>query len=472
MGKYILVIDEGTTGTRALVIDKDFNIVSQAYQEITTYTPADDKVEQNAVEIWDKSFSCCMKALSDKGIKAQEIDSIGIANQRNTTVVWDKTTGDPLYNAITWQDTRTADIVTRAKSTPDYEKVHQVTGKVYAVFCVGLFVRWLMDNVPLIKEKIEKGEALVGTIDTWLIYKLTGGKSHATSFNNASSAGMIDLSTNKWSQWFMDSLKLPMSILPEIKSESADYGTCELFGAPIKITGVTADQQGSLFALGCYEEGMVKCTNGTGTFLDVNIGEKCAVPKANLDALIGWNLNGKTVYAIEGFESVTGKAVQFLRDSFEFFAESKETEALASSVPDSNGVYFVPALTGLITPQQDPYARGLIIGLTLGVKKAHVVRATLEAIALRTRDIIDVVESELGVKIGMMSIDGGVSKNNLVAQMFADYMQARIVRPASIEATAIGAAQFAGLHTGFYSRDDLKKVHKIESEFTPKLSDK
>jgi len=469
MGKYVLVIDEGTTGTRALIYSKNFEIVAQAYEEITQYTPSGDRVEHDAEEIYEKSVRMCKEAIEDAGIALDEIDCIGITNQRNTCLIWDKNTGKPLYNAIVWQDNRTADVCTDIKATDEFKKILYTTGKVIAPHCSGVILQWLVNNVPEVKAKIDSGDALFGTIDTWLVWKLTQGKTHAVSYSNASSMGCLDIESGKWNKEFLDFLKVPITVFPEIKSESADYGITNILGAPIRITGVIADQQSSLFAQGCHTEGTVKCTNGTGSFMDINIGTNCVVASGGLDTLIAWNLNNETTYLVEGFAAVTGAAVQWLRDGLEIIAESKETESIANQVNDTKGVYFVPALVGLMAPYQDPYARGTIIGITPGVKKAHIVRATLEAIAFGVKDIMNVVEKEVGVKISAVKIDGGASQNNLLAQMMADYFDARIDRPLSHEATSLGAAQMAGLYTGFWSTDECSSAMKVEKSFSPQM---
>lgn len=471
MGKYVLVIDEGTTGTRALVFDEKLGIVGQAYEEITQYTPSGDRVEHDAEEIYQKSLKMCKKAVEDAKIKPEDISCIGITNQRNTCLLWDKNTGEPLYNAIVWQDSRTADVCTKIKATEEFEKILYSTGKVIAPHCSGIILQWLINNVPIAKEKVESGDALFGTIDSWLVWKLTEGKTHATSYSNASSCGCLDVKKGEWNKEFLDFLNVPINVFPEIKSESADYGTTNIFGMPIPITGVIADQQSALFAQGCHTEGTVKCTNGTGSFMDINIGTNCVVASGGLDTLIAWNLDNETTYAVEGFAAVTGAAVQWLRDGLEVITESKETEAIANQVKDTNGVYFVPALVGLMSPFQDPYARGTIIGITPGVKKAHIIRATLEAIAFGVKDIMDVVEKEVGVKIAEVKIDGGASQNNLLAQMMADYINAKIDRPLSHEATSLGAAQMAGLYLGLWTKEEISSVIKIEKSFTPQITE-
>jgi glycerol kinase len=471
MKSYVLVIDEGTTGTRALLFDRSFRIKGQSYDEITQYTPSEDKVEHDPIEIYEKSLEMCRKVLKQSGVTADQIACIGITNQRNTSLLWDKNTGKPLYNAIVWQDTRTANVSAKIKESPEYPKIFNSTGKVIAPHCSGLMLQWLIENVPGAKQKVQSGDALFGTIDTWLVWKLTGGKTHAVSYSNASSMGCLDLGSGTWNKHFLDYLGVPMSVFAEIRSESADYGVTDQLGAPIPITGVIADQQSSLFAQGCHTQGTVKCTNGTGSFMDINIGTNCVVASGGLDTLIAWNLKGVVTYAVEGFAAVTGSAVQWLRDGLEIIRDSSETESIAAQVTDTNGVYFVPALAGLITPHQDPYARGVIVGITRGAKKAHIVRATLESIAFTIKDIMTVVEKETGVKINDIKIDGGASRNNLLAQMMADHINARIDRTVTTEATSLGAAQMAGMQAGIWKMEDFTSVVEIEKSFAPVMSE-
>lgn len=376
MGKYVLVIDEGTTGTRALIFDSGFNIAAQAYQEFTQYTPQENMVEHDAMEIYAKSVGVCREAIEMAGLSSDDIACMGITNQRNTCVIWDKNTGEPLYNAIVWQDSRTGQAVDAIKQTEWAEKILQETGKVIAPHNNALIIKWYMDNVPEIKEKIENGEALYGTMDTWMIWKLTGGKTHAVSCSNASSSGCIDLRTGEWHKEFLDYIGVPEDIFPVIQSESSDYGTTDLFGSAIPITGAVADQQSALFAQGCLEPGTMKCTNGTGSFMDINIGSEFNIASGGVDNLIAWKLGDTITYAVEGFVSVTGSAVQWLRDGLKIIRKSSDIEALAASVPDTNGVYFVPALVGLTTPHNDPFARGMLIGITRGTTEAHIARAT------------------------------------------------------------------------------------------------
>ena len=469
MGKYVLVIDEGTTGTRALIFDSDFNIAAQAYQEFTQYTPQENMVEHDAMEIYAKSVGVCREAIEKAGLSSDDIACMGITNQRNTCVIWDKNTGEPLYNAIVWQDSRTGQAVDAIKQTEWAEKILQETGKVIAPHNNALIIKWYMDNVPEIKEKIDRGEALYGTMDTWMIWKLSGGKTHAVSCSNASSSGCIDLRTGEWHKEFLDYVGVPMDIFPVIQSESSDYGTTDLFGSAIPITGAVADQQSALFAQGCLEPGTMKCTNGTGSFMDINIGSKFNIASGGVDNLIAWKLGDTITYAVEGFVSVTGSAVQWLRDGLKIIRKSSDIEALAASVPDTNGVYFVPALVGLTTPHNDPFARGMLIGITRGTTEAHIARAPLECIAFGIKDILDVVERECNVKIEEIKIDGGASENNLLVQMLADYCDARVSRPDTLEATSLGAALMAALYVNMIGLEDVKNVLNTDQVFEPQI---
>lgn len=472
MKNYVLVIDEGTTGTRALIFDKEFNIVSQCYEEFTQYTPSEDKVEHDAMEIYAKSVGVCREAIEKAKIASSDIAAIGITNQRATCLVWDKNTGVPLYNAIVWQDNRTAALCQEINDSEWGEKARKATGWTVAPVYSSLMLHWYLENVPEIKEKIESGEALFGTIDTWLIWKLTGGKSHVVSYSNASVMGSLDLSTGEWYTEFLDYLGISTDIYPEIVNDSGNYGTTDpdIFGAEIPICGAIADQHAALYAQGCRSKGTCKITNGTGSFLDINIGDECVVSDQGLNTVIAWKIGDEINYALEGFEAVTGSAVQWLRDGLQVIDKSSESEPLARSVEDSNGVYFVPALAGLSAPYHDPYARGTIFGISRGTTKAHIVRATLEGIAYRLKDILDVVEKESGVKMTGIRIDGGASMNDLLAQLMADMLDARVDRPLSVEATSLGAAEMAGLAAGLWTEADFDKSLEIDKSFEPAIT--
>lgn len=473
MKKYIMVIDEGTTGTRALIFNKQFEIVSQSYEEFTQYTPSEDKVEHDAMEIYEKSVKMCKIAMEKADIKAEEISGIGITNQRATTVIWDKATGEPLCRAIVWQDNRSAARCAELNATEWGVKAKKATGWTIAPVYSSMMVEWLMKNNEEVATKLKDGSALFGTIDTWLVWKLTGGKKHAISYSNASVTGSYDLNKCEWYTEFLDFLGIPVSIYPEVVDDSGDYGEtyAELFGASIPITACIADQHAALWAQGCRKPGMAQLTNGTGSFLDVNIGEKPFVSDGGINTVIAWKIGETIHYAMEGMVAVTGSAVQWLRDGLKIIKSSAEIEEKARAVEDTNGVYFITALAGLGAPYWDPFARGMFIGITRGTTDEHVCRATLEAIAFSIRDIVDSIGEDTGTIIKDISIDGGASKNNLLAQMFADFMNVNIVRPKSVEATSLGAAQMAGLYTGFWKMEDFDAAAEYDGEFFPQMSE-
>lgn len=472
MKKYILVIDEGTTGTRALIYDKSFNIVSQSYSELTQYTPAENMVEHDAMEIYEKSVEMCKHVMDSAGIKPEEIATIGITNQRATCVVWDKITGEPLYRAIVWQDVRTATECQKINDSEIGEKVRKTTGWTVAPVYTSMMIKWYIDNVPQVRDAIAKGTAMIGTIDTWLIWNLTGRKLHAVSYSNASIMGSFDLVKNEWYKEFLDYLGIPLSIFPVVMNDLADYGTTHstLFGTPIPISAAIADQHAALFAQRCYTAGTGKITNGTGSFIDINIGNKLVISDEGLNTVIAWKIGDEISYALEGYESVTGSMVQWLRDELQAIGNVQETEEIANSVSDSNGVIVVPALAGLSAPFHDSFARGSIFGLTRGANKAHIIRATLEGIVYRIKDIINAVELESKVKMTEISIDGGLSSNNFIAQTIADMLDVEVFRPKSIEATSLGAAEMAAIQIGLYTRDEIAALTKKDEQlFSPKI---
>lgn len=470
MKKYALVIDEGTTGTRALVFDDKFNIVGNSYTEFTQYTPAENMVEHDAEEIYEKSVAMCKIAMENAGITAEEVACLGITNQRSTTLLWDKLTGKPLRRAIVWQDTRSASIVDELASTQLQKDMLEHCGMGFSCSTLGTHLKWLMDNVPGIKEALQTKDVLLGTIDTWLVWKLTGGAVHAVASSNASAMCSLDCENISWYAPMFAELGIPMHILPQIKNEADDYGVTTVFGAPIPITGVIADQQSALYAQECRTAGTVKCTNGTGTFLDINIGTNYTPPAPGLTTMVAWTIGGKPTYMFEGFLHVTGSAVQWLRDGLGIIETSAQTEEIARSVPDTNGVYFVSTLAGMNIPEYDPYARGMITGITRGTTRAHLVRATLDSIALGVADIMEAVHKGKGIKISELKIDGGASKNNLLAQMMADYIDATIYRPASVEATSLGAAEMAFLGAGIYKEEDFVGLLNYDGVFKPEMS--
>jgi len=470
--KFILVIDEGTTGTRALIVDEAAAIKAQAYTEFTQHHPAPDRVEHDAEEIWEKTLAMVKKALAEAGLQASDIAAVGITNQRATTVVWDKTTGKPITRAIVWQDTRTAGYVEEIREQWA-DKVYAATGWAISPVYASLMIKWILDSVPGADALAKQGNLLFGTIDTWLIWKLTGGKVHATGYSNASVTGAYDLTNLGWYAEWLDFLGIPLGMLPEVRDDSGDFGSTDpaLLGAAIPITAAVADQHAALFGQGCLEAGAVKCTHGTGTFLDMNIGPNPVVSKTGINTVIAWKMGDQIRYALEGYAAVTGSAVQWLRDGANLIAASAETEALATSVADNGGVYFVPALTGLSAPYWDSYARGMIIGISRGTTRAHLVRACLEGIVYSTRDFLETMRQVAGVEIRSVRVDGGASRNNFLMQFQADILQAESVRPQSSEATSLGAAFMAGLAVGYWqSPADCLKTQSEDRIFVPSIA--
>ena len=470
--QLILVIDEGTTGTRAVIVDRDSRIRASAYAEFTQFHPAPDRVEHDADEIWQATLSMITKALAEGNLTLADIAAIGITNQRATTVVWDRTSGNPIAPAIVWQDTRTADYIETIREAWA-DKAYAHTGWALAPVYSSLSLRWILENVPGARAKAEAGQLAFGTIDSWLIHRLTGGKVHAVAASNASVTGSYDLANGEWYGEWLDYLGIPLSLFPEVRDDSGDFGTTDpaVLGAAIPITGAIADQHAALFAQGCIEPGTVKCTHGTGTFLDMNVGSALAVGAAGLNTIIAWRMGGATTYGLEGYAAVTGSAVQWLRDGARLIASSAETEALATAVSDNGGVYFVPALTGLSAPYWDSYARGMIIGITPGTSREHLVRATLEGIVFATKDFLETMRRESGVSIRSIKVDGGASRNNFLLQFQADMLDAEVVRPVNSEATSLGAAYMAGLAVGYWATPaDCFAGQQVERVFRPQMS--
>lgn len=450
--KYIMVIDEGTTGTRALIIDHVSHVVAQAYTEFTQYNPAPDRVEHDAEEIWNATRSMARKALADAGLNAADIAAIGIANQRATTVVWDRETGTPISRAIVWQDTRTAGFVEEIRDTWA-DKVHSRTGWALAPVYSTLSLHWMARNIPEFSRRADKGDLAFGTIDSWLIHKLSGNRAHVISASNASVTGAYDLLGDTWYAEWLDFLGLPLDMFPIVVPDSGEIvmSDADFLGAPVPVAGAIADQHAALFAQGCIEPGTLKVTHGTGSFLDMNIGPEPRISQKGLNAIIAWRMGGKTTYGLEGYAAVTGAAVQWLRDGAELLPNAPVSETLAASVEDNGGVYFVPALTGLSAPYWDSYARGMIIGITRGTKKAHLVRAALEGIVFSMKDFLEAMKADSGVPIRRISADGGASANNFLMQFQADMLNAEVVRPSVTEASSLGAAYMAGLAVGYWS---------------------
>lgn len=470
--KYILAIDEGTTGTRAVIIDKDSSIKAQAYTEFAQLMPAPDRTEHNPVEIWQATSAMMKKVLSEAGLKPTDIDSIGITNQRCTRLAWDRQTGLPIYNAIVWQDMRNAGLV--AQLAPQWgEKVYKHTGWPFGPIYSSLGFHWILENVQGARKAVEMGDVIFGTIDSWLVWNLTGRKVHATSASNATVNGMYDLYADDWYKEWFDFLNVPVNAMPVVLDDNGDYGVTdpELFGAEIPIRGNIGDQQAGLFGQGCVHAGEVKCTHGTGTFLNMNVGDTLPDSRSGTNVLIAWRMNGKNTYTLEGYSSVTGSAVQWLRDGAQLISNSAESEQLATSVTDNGGVYFVPAMTGLSAPWWDFSARGMIIGITRGTSRAHLARATLESIVYQTKDFLQSMREDSGTDIATMKVDGGAVKNNWLMQFQADLLNAEVVRPVNPEATVMGAAYMAGLGSGYWSSmEEAFAGLKVEKIYSPDMA--
>ncbi len=471
---HILVIDAGTTGTRALIYDENAVVLGQSYTEFAQYHPAPDRVEHDAEEIWQATLRMIRAALASAGIEPADVDAIGITNQRATTVVWDKSTGNAVTKAIVWQDTRTAGRA--AELAAEWgERVYSRTGWSLAPVYSSLSLEWILTNVPEARALADQDQLAFGTIDTWLIHRLTAGASHVIGASNASVTGSYDLLAGTWYTEWLDALNLPVSMFPEVRDDSGSLGITDaaVFGAAVPITAAIADQHSALFAQGCVRPGMVKCTHGTGTFLDMMIGTTPVIDTSSgLTCQIAWRMNGETYYALEGYAGSTGAAVQWLRDGAEIIATSAESESLARSVPDNGGVYFVPALTGLSAPYWDSYARGLIVGITPGTSRGHLARATLEGIVFSVRDFIGAMSEVSGHEITRIALDGGASRNDLLCQIQADQLGVECVRPKNTEATSVGAALMAGIAVGIWPDvESSLATQELEAVFQPAISE-
>ncbi|SDZ90174.1 glycerol kinase [Eubacterium aggregans] len=472
--KYILAFDAGTTGCRSIVFDKKGEMVSMAYQEFKQIYPNPGWVEHNPVEIWNAQYSTAQKAIFDAGIKPEEVAGIGITNQRETAVIWEKSTGKPIMNALVWQDCRTADFCDELKERGLSEYVNQTTGLLIDSYFSGTKVKWMLDHVEGAREKAEKDELLFGTIDTWLIWNLTGGSTHVIDYSNASRTLLFNINDVKWDERMLSELDIPKSILPDPRPSSEVYGMTDptiFFGSSIPVAAAIGDQQGALFGQACFNEGMVKATYGTGGSLMMNTGFEPIKSKNGLLTTIAWGLDGKVEYAIEGLLYVVGASVQWLRDELRFISEADETEFFAKKVKDTNGVYVVPAFVGLSAPYWDQHARGAILGLTRGTNRKHIIRAVLESMGYQIRDVIECMETDSGIKNTELKVDGGACKNNFVMQFQSDLLGVPVVRPKFVESTARGAAFLAGLATGFWkSKDELLGAFELDQKFEPEIS--
>jgi len=470
--KYVLALDQGTTSSRAILFDRTGAIKSIARQPFEQIFPQPGWVEHDPAEIWNTQLSVAAGALQQAGVSPDEVAAIGITNQRETTVVWDRKSGKPVCNAIVWQDRRTAGLCDQLKQKGLEETVKKKTGLVTDAYFSGTKLHWILENVPGAMKRAQAGELCFGTIDSWLIWNLTGGKSHCTDVSNASRTMLYNIHTLQWDDEILDILNIPRSVLPEVVASSgvvAETGLAQMKGA-IPIGGIAGDQQAALFGQLCLKEGMVKNTYGTGCFLMMNTGEKAVYSGNNLLTTVAWQLDGKTTYALEGSVFIAGAAVQWLRDGLKIIQSSGDVEKLAAEVPDNGGVYFVPALAGLGAPYWDPYARGTFVGITRGTTASHFARAALEAIAYQSADVMKAMEADAGKAITELRVDGGAVINNLLMQFQADVMQCRVIRPVILETTALGAAYLAGLAVGFWKNTgELEFQWKKDRLFEPSL---
>ncbi|NPV71854.1 MAG: glycerol kinase GlpK [Firmicutes bacterium] len=471
-GRYVMALDQGTTSSRAIIFDRDGAAVGFANKEFEQIYPKPGWVEHRPGDIWGTQLEVARKALADNGITPGEIAAIGITNQRETTVVWEKATGKPVYNAIVWQCRRTAPICDDLKAKGWADKIRAKTGLVVDAYFSGTKVKWILDNVPGVREKAEKGEVLFGNVDTWLIWNLTGGKVHVTDYSNASRTMLFNIHELKWDKEILDEMGIPAAMLPAALPSSKVYGhtVADVFGAVVPISGDAGDQQAALFGQTCFKPGTAKNTYGTGCFMLMNTGEKAVPSKHGLLTTIAWGINGKVEYALEGSIFITGAAVQWLRDGLRVISSAAESEDLAAKVPDSGGVYVVPAFVGLGAPYWDMYARGTVVGITRGTTREHLVRATLESIAYQTRDVLESMTADSGIELKALRVDGGAVKNGLLMQFQSDILGVPVERPVITETTALGAAYLAGLAVGFWSGlDEVAKKWKVDAGFDPAM---
>ena len=470
MKKYILALDQGTTSSRAIVFDHDGKICSVAQKEFTQYFPKPGWVEHNPNEIWSSQASVIAESISAIDINGLDIAGIGITNQRETTIVWDVDTDEPIYNAIVWQDRRTADYCDKLRAEGLIDTIREKTGLIIDAYFSGTKIKWILDNVPGARQRAEQGKLRFGNVDSWLVWRLTRGEVHVTDVTNASRTMLFNINTLKWDADLLKLLDIPVSMLPEVKSSSEVYGHTKttFFAHEVPISGIAGDQQAALFGQMCIEPGAIKNTYGTGCFVMLNTGEKPVKSENNLLTTIAWKIGDKINYALEGSIYVGGSVVQWLRDGLCCIKSSSEIEELAASVPDSGGVFFVPALTGLAAPYWDQHARGTIIGITRGTTTAHIARAALDGIAFQTYDIARAMAKDMGAPLTELKVDGGASRNNLLMQYQANLLGIKVVRPKITETTALGAAYLAGLAVGFWKDlDEIKQQWQVERTFDP-----
>ncbi|WP_276210868.1 glycerol kinase GlpK [Heyndrickxia coagulans] len=476
MEKFILSIDQGTTSSRAILFNQKGEIVHTAQQEFHQYFPQPGWVEHNANEVWASVLAVTTTVLTEADVEPKQIAAIGITNQRETTVVWDKKTGHPIYNAIVWQSRQTADICADLKEKGYADMVREKTGLLIDPYFSGTKIKWILDHVDGARERAEKGELLFGTIDTWLIWKFSGGKAHVTDYSNASRTLLYNIYDLKWDPELLEMLDVPAAMLPEVKPSSHVYAQTapyHFFGEEIPIAGVAGDQQAALFGQACYEEGMAKNTYGTGCFMLMNTGEKAVSSKHGLLTTLAWGIDGKVEYALEGSIFVAGSAIQWLRDGMRMIKDSAQSESYAERVDSTDGVYVVPAFVGLGTPYWESDVRGAVFGLTRGTTKEHFIRATLESLAYQTKDVLAAMEADSGLPLKTLRADGGAVKNNFLMQFQSDMLGVPVERPVVSETTALGAAYLAGLAVGYWeSREEIARQWKVERKFEPSLAEK
>jgi glycerol kinase len=468
--KHILALDQGTTSSRAIVFDHAGSIVAVAQKEFPQIFPKPGWVEHDPSDIWSTQSGVAAEALTKANLHAADVAAIGITNQRETTLVWDRATGQPVYNAIVWQDRRTAPICDRLKARKLDRVIRRKTGLVVDAYFSGTKIQWILQNVKGARAKAKAGALAFGTVDAWLVWNLTGGKVHVTDASNASRTMLFDIAKGDWDDELLKIFDVPRSMLPDVRSSSEVYGETTQFGVPIPIAGVAGDQQAALFGQACTRPGMAKNTYGTGCFMLMNTGTKRIASRHNLLTTVAWRLGGRTEYALEGSIFIAGAVVQWLRDGLEFFRAAPDVEALAASVSGTDGVYLVPAFAGLGAPHWDQYARGTIVGLTRGTTKAHIARAALEGIALQTMDVLKAMQADAGIKLKELRVDGGASANDLLMGIQADLLNVPVVRPKVAETTALGAAYLAGLAVGYWKdQADIARQWQVDQRFTPTM---
>ncbi len=467
MKKYVLALDQGTTSSRAIMFDSYGSIKYSAQKEFRQLFPESAWVEHDPNEIWRTQLETAKNAMLYADAKPEEIAAIGITNQRETTIIWDKSTGEAIYNAIVWQDRRTAKFCEELKSRGLQEYVRKTTGLVIDAYFSGTKIAWILDNVEGAREKAEKGGLLFGTVDSWLLYKLTGGQVHATDYSNASRTMLFDINSLKWDDKMLEEMNIPKAMLPEVRNSSEVYGytSPDLFGGEIPIAGIAGDQQAALFGQACFDQGMAKNTYGTGCFMLMNTGNEKVDSPSGLLTTIAWGIDGKVNYALEGSVFIAGAAIQWLRDGLGLIETAADSETMATKTEDSDGVYVVPAFAGLGAPYWDMYARGAVFGLTRRTTNKHFIRATLESLAYQTKDVLNTMEKDSGIKLDKLRVDGGACANNLLMQFQADILNTPVERPKVIETTALGAAYLAGLAVGFYKQEEIAENWQIDEQF-------